>query len=257
MRMMPIASGSSGNCIYLGTEDTHVLFDAGISRKRIEEGLNTAGLCLKDIDAIFVTHEHIDHTKGLGVISRKDGIPIYSTSGTIEGIEQISSLGNIPDGIFNKINADEDISIGDVTVHPFRIIDRAIAYMELGDFEEQFIDELSGGQRQRAYIAMVIAQDTEYILLDEPTNNLDIYHATNLMRIVRRLCDELGKTVILVLHEINYAAFYSDYICAFVDGKIAKFGTVQEVITKENLSDIYKVDFEIMQIEGKPLSIYY
>ena len=95
MRMMPIASGSSGNCIYLGTEDTHVLFDAGISRKRIEEGLNTAGLSLKDIDAIFVTHEHIDHTKGLGVISRKDGIPIYSTSGTIEGIEQISSLGNI------------------------------------------------------------------------------------------------------------------------------------------------------------------
>ena len=123
--------------------------------------------------------------------------------------------------------------------------------MELGDFEEQFIDELSGGQRQRAYIAMVIAQDTEYILLDEPTNNLDIYHATNLMRIVRRLCDELGKTVILVLHEINYAAFYSDYICAFVDGKIAKFGTVQEVITKENLSDIYKVDFEIMQIEAQ------
>mgnify|MGYP000761297779 FL=1 len=104
---------------------------------------------------------------------------------------------------------------------------------------------------------MVIAQDTDYILLDEPTNNLDIYHATNLMRIVRRLCDELGKTVILVLHEINYAAFYSDYICAFVNGKIAKFGTVQEVITKENLSDIYKVDFEIMQIEGKPLSIYY
>ena len=88
-------------------------------------------------------------------------------------------------------------------------------------------------------------------------NNLDIYHATNMMKIVRRLCDELGKTVILVLHEINYAAFYSDYICAFVNGKIAKFGTVQEVITKENLSDIYKVDFEIMQIEGKPLSIYY
>lgn len=113
------------------------------------------------------------------------------------------------------------------------------------------------GQRQRACIAMVIAQDTEYILLDEPTNNLDIYHATNMMKIVRRLCDELGKTVILVLHEINYAAFYSDYICAFVDGKIAKFGTVEEVMTKENLAKIYKVDFEIMRIQGKPLSIYY
>lgn len=93
---------------------------------------------------------------------------------------------------------------------------------------------------------MVIAQDTEYVLLDEPTNNLDIYHATNMMKTVRRLCDELGKTVILVLHE-----------CAFKNGKIAKFGTVKEVIRKEVLSEIYHVDFEIMEIEGKPLSIYY
>lgn len=143
------------------------------------------------------------------------------------------------------------------TQEDLKIIDQAIAYMELGEFEDRFIDELSGGQRQRAYIAMVIAQDTEYILLDEPTNNLDIYHATNMMKIARRLCDELGKTVILVLHEINYAAFYSDYICAFKDGKIAKFGPVTEVMTKETLSEIYNVDFEIMQIEGKPLTIYY
>ena len=138
-----------------------------------------------------------------------------------------------------------------------RMVDKAIAYMELEEFEDRYIDELSGGQRQRAYIAMVIAQDTDYILLDEPTNNLDIYHASNLMRIVRRLCDELGKTVILVLHEINYAAFYSDYICAFVDGKIAKFGTVNEVMNKENLKDIYNVDFEIIKIHDKPLSVYY
>ena len=117
-----------------------------------------------------------------------------------------------------------------------RIIDKAIAYMELEPFQDRFIDELSGGQRQRAYIAMVIA---------------------HMMKIVRRLCDELGKTVILVLHEINYAAFYSDYICAFKDGRIAKFGTVEEVMTKETLSQIYQVDFEIMEIEGRPLSIYY
>lgn len=144
-----------------------------------------------------------------------------------------------------------------VTKEDEKIIDRAIDYMELKEFEHRFIDELSGGQRQRAYIAMVIAQDTEYVLLDEPTNNLDIYHATNLMKMVRKLCDELGKTVILVLHEINYAAFYSDYICAFKDGKVAKFGTVEEVMTKEVLSEIYRVDFEILEIEGKPLSIYY
>ena len=144
-----------------------------------------------------------------------------------------------------------------LTPEDWEMVDQAITYMELKEFEDRYIDELSGGQRQRAYIAMVIAQDTDYVLLDEPTNNLDIYHSTNLMRIARRLCDELGKTVILVLHEINYAAFYSDYICAFKDGKIAKFGPVDEVINKEVLSQIYQVEFEIMNIGGRPLTIYY
>lgn len=146
---------------------------------------------------------------------------------------------------------------GRLTPKDREIIDRAIDYMELKEFEDRFLDELSGGQRQRAYIAMVMAQDTQYVLFDEPTNNLDIYHATNMMKMVRKLSDELGKTVILVLHEINYASFYSDYICAFKNGKIAKYGTVKEVIQKEVLSEIYQVDFEIMEIEGKPLCIYY
>ena len=87
MRMMPIASGSSGNCIYIGSDDTHILIDAGISRKKIEEGLNSIDVSLKDIDAVFVTHEHIDHIKGLGVLARKYGIPVYSTQGTIEKME--------------------------------------------------------------------------------------------------------------------------------------------------------------------------
>ena len=73
------------------------------------------------------------------------------------------------------------------------IVAQAIDYMELKEFEDRFLDELSGGQRQRAYIAMVIAQDTEYVFLDEPTNNLDIYHASNMMKMVRKLSDELGK----------------------------------------------------------------
>ncbi len=136
-------------------------------------------------------------------------------------------------------------------------VDNAIKYMELEDFQDRFIDELSGGQRQRAYIAMVIAQDTEYIFLDEPTNNLDIYHSSNMMKLCRRLCDDLGKTVIIVLHEINFASTYSDYIGAFLNGKLHKFGTVEEVITKETLKELYRVDFEIMDIKGKPVSIYY
>ena len=178
-------------------------------------------------------------SKRLAILTQSNNIQMKLT------VEELVAFGRFP------------YSGGRLTAEDHEIVDRAIAYMELQDFRERFIDELSGGQRQRAYIAMVIAQDTEYILLDEPTNNLDIYHATNMMKIVRRLCDELGKTVVLVLHEINYAAFYSDYICAFADGKIAKFGTVQEVMTKETLARIYKVDFEIMEIAGKPLSIYY
>lgn len=133
----------------------------------------------------------------------------------------------------------------------------SISYMELQGLEHRFIDELSGGQRQRAFIAMVIAQDTRYVLLDEPTNSLDITYASRTMQTVRRLCDELGKTVIVVLHEINFAAFYADYICALVDGRVHTFGTVEEVMTKELLSEVYQVEFEIMRVKGKPLSIYY
>ena len=165
-------------------------------------------------------------SKRLAILTQSNSIQMKLT------VRELVTFGRFP------------YSGGRTTPEDQRIIDQAIAYMELEEFQDRFIDELSGGQRQRALIAMVIAQDTEYVLLDEPTNNLDIYHATNMMRTVRKLCDELGKTVILVLHEINYAAFYSDYICAFVDGKVAKFGTVEEVMTKENLSAIYQVDFD-------------
>lgn len=180
-----------------------------------------------------------DLSRRLAILTQNNAVQMKLT------VRELVSFGRFPYSGNRRTEEDEEM------------IDKAIAYMELQEIQDQFIDELSGGQRQRAFIAMVIAQDTEYILLDEPTNNLDIYHAANMMKMVRRLCDELGKTVILVLHEINYAAFYSDYICAFVDGKIAKFGTVKEVMTKETLSEIYKVDFEILEISGKPLTIYY
>ena len=177
--------------------------------------------------------------KHLAILTQSNQIQMKLT------VEELVAFGRFPH------------SGGRITKEDEKKINQAITYMELDEFRNRFIDELSGGQRQRAYIAMVIAQDTEFVLLDEPTNNLDIYHATNLMKIVRRLCDELNKTVIMVLHEINYAAFYSDYICAFKEGQIAKYGTVEEVITKEVLSEIYQVDFEILNIQGKPLSIYY
>ena len=177
--------------------------------------------------------------KELAILTQQNNIQMKLT------VEELVCFGRFPHS-GNRLS-DKDMEL----------VNQAISYMELEDFRDCFLDELSGGQRQRALIAMVIAQDTKYVLLDEPTNNLDIYHATNLMKMVRRLCDELGKTVILVLHEINYAACYSDYICAFKNGQIAKLGTVEEVMTKEVLSEIYDVDFEIMNINEKPLCIYY
>ena len=173
--------------------------------------------------------------KHLAILTQSNNIQMKLT------VEELVAFGRFPHSGGRLTDKDKDI------------INKSIEYMELNEFRNRFIDELSGGQRQRAYIAMVIAQDTEFILLDEPTNNLDIYHATNLMKIIRKLSDELGKTVVTVLHEINYAAFYSDYICAFKDGRVAKFGTVDEVMTKEVLSEIYNVDFEIMNIQGRPL----
>lgn len=121
MRLYSIASGSSGNCIYVGNENTHILVDAGISNKRIEAGLNEIGLSGNDINAICITHEHSDHTKALGVLSRKYEIPIYSTSGTIEAIKSDMTLGAYPHNLFRTITPDSEFTIGNIVIKPFCI----------------------------------------------------------------------------------------------------------------------------------------
>ena len=159
MRMMSIASGSSGNCIYIGTDNTHILVDAGISRKRIVEGLKVADISIDDISAILVTHEHIDHIKGLGVISRKEAIPIYTTSGTARGIMGCSSLGEISADICHIVEADCNFTINDMVIHPFMISHDAnepVAYTvtsggkkagiitDLGMYDDYIVDNLDG-----------------------------------------------------------------------------------------------------------------
>lgn len=121
MRMCSIASGSSGNCIYVGSDDTHLLVDTGISKKRIEEGLKKLEIKGEELEGILITHEHSDHIQGLGVFSRKYGIPIYATPGTIKGIMSYSGLGRMPEGLLHPIHTDEPFALGDVEVHPFAI----------------------------------------------------------------------------------------------------------------------------------------
>lgn len=120
MRLCSIASGSSGNCVYVGSDTTHLLMDVGISGKRTEAGLAELGLTMKDIDAICITHEHADHISGLGVLARKYGIPIYATRGTVEAIRKTSSLGQIDESLFRVIVPDERCIIKDIALYPVR-----------------------------------------------------------------------------------------------------------------------------------------
>ncbi|WP_077356505.1 iron ABC transporter ATP-binding protein [Virgibacillus halodenitrificans] len=136
-------------------------------------------------------------------------------------------------------------------------VDEAIDYMELREMQDKFLDELSGGQRQRAHIAMVIAQDTEYILLDEPLNNLDMRHSVQIMKTLRRLVDELNKTIVIVIHDINFASCYSDNIVALKDGKLVKHGKTCDVIDECVLKDIYDMDIDIKNIDDKRICVYF
>lgn len=148
-------------------------------------------------------------------------------------------------------------SQGRLTAEDEKYIKEAIDYMELTDIQDKYLDELSGGQRQRAYIAMVIAQDTEYVLLDEPLNNLDMRHSVKMMQVIRRLSEELGKTVIIVMHDINFASCYSDHIIAFKDGHVAKAGPAEEIIKQEVLEEIYEMPFRIHRLNNQNICVYY
>ncbi|MDR0215593.1 MAG: ATP-binding cassette domain-containing protein [Comamonas sp.] len=136
-------------------------------------------------------------------------------------------------------------SRGALTVQDHRAIDEAIAFLSLEPLRHAFIDEISGGQRQMAFLAMTIAQQTDVLLLDEPLNNLDMRHAVQIMRALRRLCDEQGRTVILVIHDINFAANYSDHIVALKSGALCFSGPAREVVTESRMADLYGLDFEI------------
>lgn len=136
-------------------------------------------------------------------------------------------------------------------------IERALAYLDLVPLRDRFLDELSGGQRQRAFIAMVLAQDTDYVLLDEPLNNLDLVHMTDIMKLVRRMADELGKRVIVVLHDINFAATYADRIVAMRGGRIVADAPVAEIMRPAVLEAVYGTAVDVREIDGRPVALYY
>lgn len=191
-----------------------------------------------------------------------DGIDILSVKNN-ELAKKISILKQ-SNQINLKLTVRELVSFGRFPYSQGRLskedaakIDEAIDYMELRDMQDKYLDQLSGGQRQRAHIAMVIAQDTEYILLDEPLNNLDMRHSVSIMKTLRKLVDEMGKTIVIVIHDINFASCYSDNIVALKDGKIVKEGRTCDVIDKCVLKEIYDMDIEIKEIDNQRICVYF
>ena len=180
-----------------------------------------------------------DIAKQLAILKQTNNINLRLT------IEDLVSFGRFP------------YSKGNLTQTDRTFIDNAIAYMNLDDIRHQYIDSLSGGQRQRAYIAMTLAQDTDYILLDEPLNNLDMKHSVQIMQVLRKLATELNKTVVIVIHDINFASCYSDYIVAMKNGKLVHQGEVNHIMQSPVLQDIYDMSIPIQDIDDHKIAVYF
>ncbi len=159
MDFFSVASGSSGNCICLGSDQCHVMIDAGISGKRIEEGMNTYDYTTSDMDGVLITHEHSDHIQGLGVVARKYGLPIYATKGTADAILQSSSVGKIDPSLFHVIEAGKTFFIGNLEIYPMSISHDAadpVAYLvsdgrhrvgivtDLGYYDADIVSHMEG-----------------------------------------------------------------------------------------------------------------
>jgi iron complex transport system ATP-binding protein len=187
-----------------------------------------------------ITVDGLDvHTTGSREIARRLAILRQDNHLAIRlSVEDLVAYGRFPHGGSGRTPLDRER------------IEQAIALLDLGSVRERFLDELSGGQRQRAFVAMAIAQDTDHLLLDEPLNNLDPRHAVSLMKLLRTLCAERDMTIVVVLHDINVAAQYADDIVAMRDGRVVHHGSVDSVITADNLTALYETTAHVATIAG-------
>lgn len=175
----------------------------------------------------------------LAILKQSNHIPLRLT------VEELVSFGRFP------------YSKGRLNEEDHNTIAHAIDYMNLNELKHKQIHLLSGGQRQRAYIAMTLAQDTDYILLDEPLNNLDMKHSVQIMQVLRQLVEKLGKTVVIVIHDINFASCYADNIIAMQQGKLIAEGAVDNIMQTDVLADIYDMHIPIQQINGQRIATYF
>ncbi len=148
-------------------------------------------------------------------------------------------------------------SRGRLTAEDRRHVRQAIEFLELEEFSERPLNRLSGGQRQRAFIAMVLCQDTDYVLLDEPLNNLDMRHASQTMSLIGRLSTELDKTIVIVLHDINFASYHSGRVIAMKEGKVVCDGAPSDIINAAAMADIFGIEVPVYSLADKPVAAYF
>ena len=237
MDFCSITSGSSGNCIYVGSDQASILIDAGISGKRSEMGLNSIERTTSDVDGIFITHEHSDHIKGLGVLARKHNIPIYATGGTIEAIKRCSSLGKIDEGLFREIRADEAFHIEDLEIAPFAISHDAaepVAYRvnhreqsvgvitDLGVYTDYTVEHLQGLDavlmEANHDINMLQVGSYPYYLKQRILGNRGHLSNENAGRLLCEILHDGMKAVMLghLSKENNYEALAFETVCSEV-----------------------------------------
>ncbi|WP_181310072.1 iron ABC transporter ATP-binding protein [Nocardioides campestrisoli] len=136
-------------------------------------------------------------------------------------------------------------------------VEKALEYLDLTQYADRFLDQLSGGQRQRAFVAMVLCQDTDVVLLDEPLNNLDLRHAVAMMGRLRDAARELDRTIVVVVHDLNVASCYADTIVAMRDGKVVACGPPAEIMRPDLLEEIYGLPVAVHEIDGQLIATYY
>ncbi|WP_203568422.1 iron ABC transporter ATP-binding protein [Aestuariimicrobium ganziense] len=175
----------------------------------------------------------------LGILKQENSMPLRLT------VHDLVSFGRYPH------------SRGRLGPDDHAIVDTSIHTMDLDELRDRFLDEMSGGQRQRAFVAMLLAQDTDYLLLDEPLNNLDMAHALAMLERLRHAADALGKTVVMVVHDINFASAWSDHLVAMKDGRVVAQGSPREVVDSAMLNHVFGVNCAVSVEGGCPIAQYY
>ena len=199
----------------------------------------------QDSGNVFFEERNMASFKNLEIAKRVASLRQSNSFNIRITVRETVAFGRFPHSKGRLKKADEDI------------IDKSLEYMAITPMQDKFIDQLSGGERQRVFIAMILAQDTDHILLDEPLNNLDMKQSASIMRNLRNIVDETKKTIIIVVHDINCASCYSEEIVALKNGKLMLQATPEEFMQEGVIKEIFDVDCKIAEVDGNKICVYH